>query len=448
MAHSYLRKCEGRDYERRRYIHTRIDITKLPPNQTLYYCLKNRLRYIEKFNVKSPEIIKKIILSSITREEKLSIKELEVLKFVSRKPYATYKEIAENFGISQPLVHRIMKKLRSKVGLREQILVDYGLFKLKQFVFIFKTNKGNLDYILNNLEGPFIVSRYISESYYKDDTVWGVVFFIVPNQGRALRDFVKLTAYLSKLMDEWYRYEIIGRSISLNLTFFDGERWQYDDVSWAYWLYKYIKENAWAFEKPNVMYYSKEPMDFDRFDLILLSYLMENPSYTLRYLKESIEKRYNISRSLTFINERRKRILSRCGKSIMIDGLNLRDMMMVFIETDKHMRELMMRYFAQFPMSFISPTDEGIAAALILPKGTAFSYAYMFKDFAEEFENLIIIPTFRNLGSGIDQDTLMRFWDEKRKVWMVGDFFESRIKNLRDFLGAIYKTKNFPTYNL
>ncbi|MHA1507003.1 MAG: hypothetical protein ACTSR0_07530 [Candidatus Asgardarchaeia archaeon] len=72
----------------------------------------------------------------------------------------------------------------------------------------------------------------------------------------------------------------------------------------------------------------------------------------------------------------------------------------------------------------------------------------MFKDFAEEFENLIIIPTFRNLGSGIGQDVLMKFWDEKRKVWLTGDFFEIRIKNLRNFLGVFYKTKNFSTYNL
>lgn len=432
MTQLYLKKCEGKQIIPKLYKHTNVNILNLPPNPNLYYKLKSRLNTILRYNLKDKDLIKRIILSAITRYETLRPRELAVLKSISENPNMRLREIAEKHNITITGASKIVRRLKEKTGLRFIIYPNYGLFKLKHFLYYFRVKEENVSTLKKLLKSPWLISFNLS-TISTSDIVYGWASFIIPNQKQVINDFIRFTVALRNVVEKWERIEISGMATGLNLNFYDGERWYFDEVSWTFWLLNQIKETPELFPRANVVHYSNTPMNFTRPDFLIFSRLLVDANVTIYTLKE-ILGRLGYSRSTSYINSIRKKIFSLIPKCIMIDGLGLRDMLVLFIQTaDPEKLDILYRFFSQFPLYVVYTSPTGIYAAIFLPEGKSLSFYYMFELLKREFEEVIMIPIFRNIGSGFSEAHLVRMWDEKRQIWDVGRYFIEKIKQINEY---------------
>jgi len=431
MTLLYLKKCEGKQVEPKLYKYSRINLVNLPPNPNLYFKLKSRLSTIFRYGVHDKDLIKRIILSAITRYETLKASELAVLKSLSDNPSMKLKDIASKHNITITGASKIVKRLQEKTGLRVLLYPDYGLFKLKHYLYYFRVKEENVPILQELLTTPFLLSFNIS-NISVPDYVYGWASYIIPNQRNTVNEFIRFTVALRNIVDMWERIEIQGMAIGLNLNFFDGERWYFDEVSWTFWLLNQIKENPHLFPVTNFYYYSKEPIRFTRADFLIFSRLIANANVTVKTINKILTK-LGYPRSPSYINQFRKKLFSIVPKYIMIDGLGLRDMIVLFIQTaDPEKLDLLHRFFSQFPLYVVYTSQTGIYAAIFLPEGKSLSFYYMFELLKREFEDLIMIPIFRNIGSGFSEEQLIRLWNEKMQVWIASNIFSEKIRKISE----------------
>ena len=414
----YLQRVEGKKAKPFQPKLININPNVIPLSKQLYYSLRNRLELIEKYKIRDKEKILRLLTTAFSLTEKISIKELTVLKEIVNNPETPYYKIAKKIGMAPSTVINLARRLERKVNLRYTLLPDYTLFKLRHYSIIFSIDNNIAPSVTKFLTSPFTLTINI-DTFAQRDRRWGWASFIVPNQPEILSRFHRWISRFQKNAYYLRIMEITKIAYGINLDLYDGTRWIFEDYVWSYGLFELMREH-WELFKPQRVYeYKNTPIKFDDIDFIIFSFLIKNEKFSLKKMQENLAD-FGIKRSISDISKRIKKIkLLNIPIMISFSGLDLTDMLTVHIECNNESKEILLRSLSQFPMYWLYPHSYGLFAFLLMPRGTAFSYVYLFEGIRSEFEDVVIIPRYTNLGGRLNARDLIKFWNTEKQKWIV-----------------------------
>lgn len=414
----YLDRFEGKKTSSLQPKYCNINPSIIPLNKHLYYSLKRRLELINKYKIYDKEKIIRLIKAAFATSEKISLKELNFLRLVIKHPEYPYYKLAKLMKTSPSTVMNYVRKLEKKLNLRYILLPDYSLFKLRHYSMIFSVDEDNLKRITNQLLTPFTLTINV-DTFSQRDILWGWASFIVPDQSDVLGRFKRWVLSIKKQTLYTRLIEIDKLSYGINLDLYDGVRWVFEDAAWSYGLFEFMRRNWEIFKPPTIYEYKKTSIRFDEIDFLLFSFLTKNEKQTLQEMKKNLA-RNGFDRSISDISKRIKRIKSTgVPTTVTFVGLDLTDLLTIYIECNKKNREILLRSLSYFPVYWLYPHKYGILSFLLMPRGTLFSFIYLIKGIRNEFEDMIIIPRYSHLGGHLDAFEIIKFWDTKKQKWIV-----------------------------
>jgi len=405
-----------------------------PKSRAVYDTIVYRLKMIKKYGIINPEQIKRLLSLDLVREKKLKRNERKFLEAFIAYPDKTYTEIARMLGVTPAAVIYNLRKFREKIGLRFVSLFDYTKFKLRNYV-VFVKFKHTYDkqVFFRVFDNPSLTS-FNFDTFSSEGRRWGWLGFVVPDQRRVLKEFKDSFVELEGILfDEARVYEIKGIGHGWNLERFDNRRWFFQEDMWLYGLLNFVEKYEDILPLPDIFWFSYEPIPFDNIDFLLFLFKKANYKASYRELGGLLrEQGYNLS--ITQIGERVKKLESfNVWKPyVHLAGLGLSEVLTINVECNDATREILLKALTEFPRYAVSIHDKGLLFMLFLPHGYGEKFAYLFDDFRNYVDDMLIIRRFTNIGSWLPVK-MHRMWNAKRRFWEVGKNYFNFYEKLKSF---------------
>ncbi len=406
-----------------------------PKSKKVYDTIIYRLKMIKKYRISDFEQIQRLLSLDLVREKKLKRNERKFLEAFIAYPDKNYTEIARLLGVTPAAVLYNLKKFKEKLGLRFVSLFDYTKFKLRKYV-IFVKFKHPYDKrtVFKVFENPSLTS-FNFDTFSSEGKRWGWLGFVVPDQRRVLKDFRDSIAELEGvLFDEVKVYEEKGISHGWNLDRFDNRRWFFQEDMWIYGLLNFVEKYEDILPQPDIFCFSYETIPFDNIDFLI--FLFKRVDYKISYQRiRSLLQEQGYDLSITQIGEKVKKLkfFNVWKPYVHLAGLGLSEFLTVNVECDDSMKEILLKALTEFPRYFVSIHDKGLLFMLFLPHGYGERFAYLFDDFREHVDDMLIIRRFTNIGSWLPIN-MHRMWNAKRRFWEVKRNYFNFYDKLKTFL--------------
>jgi len=406
----------------------------LPKSKIIYDAILYRLQMIKKYRITDPEQIWRLLSLDFIRERKLKRSERRFLEAFIMYPDKTYTEIARLLGVTPAAVLYNLKKFREKFSLRFVALYDHTKFKLRNYV-IFVKFKHSYDkrVFFKVFDNPSLIT-FNFDTFSSEGRRWGWMVFTVPDQKRTIREFKNsITELVGILFDELRIYENKGIGHGWNLERFDNRRWFFQEDMWVYGLLNFVEKYEDILPLPDILWFSHETIPFDNIDFLISLFKKVDYKSSYQELKYMLQEQgYKLS--VSQIGERVKRLESFNVWKPYIDlvGLGLSEVLTVNVECDEDMKKVLLKALTEFPRYFVSPHNKGLLFMLFLPHGYGERFAYLFDDFRDHVDDMLIIRRFTNIGSWLPIK-MHSMWNAKRKFWEVG-------RNYFNFYGKLKST--------
>jgi len=406
-----------------------------PKSKETYDTIIYRLKMIKKYRISDFEQVQRLLYLDLVREKKLKRNERKFLEAFIMHPDKTYTEIARMLGVTPAAVIYNLRKFEERFGLRFVSLFDYTKFKLRNYI-VFVKFKHFYDkrVFFRVFDDPFLIS-FNFDTFSSEGRRWGWISFVIPNQRKTLSKFKdSITELTGTLFDEVKVYEIKGMGHGWNLDRFDNRRWFFQEDMWIYGLLNFVEKYEDVLPLPDVFCFSYETIPFDNIDFLLFLFKTGNYRTSYQNLRDLLQKQgYDLS--ITQIGERVKKLESfNVWKPyVHLKGLGLSEVLTINVECDEDVREVLLKALTEFPRYYVSPHDKGLLFMLFLPHGYGERFAYLFDDFREHVDDMLIIRRFTNIGSWLPIK-MHRMWNAKRRFWEVGKNYFNFYEKLKTFL--------------
>jgi len=435
----YLARCDGLIKDSNPSITVKKDDMRAfdpylaPKSRAIYDTIVYRLKMIKKYRITDSEQIWRLLSLDLVREKRLKRNERKFLEAMIIHPEKTYTEIARLLGVTPAAVIYNLKKFKEKFGLRFVSLFDYTKFKLRKYIAFVKFKQSyNKRVFFKVFNSPFLTS-FNFDTFSSEGKRWGWIGFVVPDQRRTLREFKDSIVELKdRLFDDLRVYEERGMGHGWNLDRFDNRQWFFQEDMWIYGLLNFVEKYEDVLPLPDIFWFSYEMIPFDGLDFLIFLFKIVDYKISYQKIKGLLQEQgYNLS--ITQIGERVKRLqsLNVWKPYIHLDGLGLSEVLTVNVECDEDAKEILLKALTEFPRYYVTVHDRGLLFLLFLPHGYGERFAYLFDDFREHVDDMLIIRRFTNVGSWLPIK-MHDMWNAKRKFWEVGknyfNFYE-RLKS-------------------
>lgn len=436
----YLARCDGIIKDSNSNIVVKRDDMRtfnpylLPKSRPIYDTIIYRLKMIKKYRITDPEQVWRLLSLDFAREKRLKKNERKFLEAFVTYPDKTYTEIARFLGVTPAAVLYNLKKFKEKFGLRFVSLFDYTKFKLRNYV-IFVKFKHLYDKrtVFKILENPSLTT-FNFDTFSSGGERWGWIGFVVPDQKRVLKDFKdSITELEGILFNELRIYEIRGMGHGWNFERFDNKHWFFQEDMWVYGLLNFVEKYEDILPQPDIFSFSYETTPFDNIDFLIFLFKIVDYKISYKKLRGLLQEQgYNLS--ITQIGERVKKLKSFNVWKPYVDliGLGLSEVLTVNVECNESTREILLKALPEFPRYAVSVHDRGLLFMLFLPHGYGERFAYLFDDFRDHVNDMLIIRRFTNIGSWLPIK-MHKMWNAKRRFWDLGKNYFNFYEKLKSF---------------
>ncbi|MGQ4832729.1 MAG: hypothetical protein ACP6IS_02375 [Candidatus Asgardarchaeia archaeon] len=412
------------EYPRFKYIS--INPKYIPKTKSQEEKIIHRLTLIKKYRLKDPRMIIRILKTAIpTPKVRLNAEDLKFLNTLIEHPGIRVEKAAEIAKIPVSTAYRIRDKLKKVILLRTFGYPNLARFRLKNMIVTFEFFEDRTNQLKNMMTAnPFLFTLNIDAANVINGRVFGWASFRLPNSKKVLDEFYTwLVSFKEREIfpseDSWEILDTSRFIYSVNLDFFDGTQYLFDDSMMSIGLMKFLESVEVKTKKPMMFMELKgEPINFDKIDLILLELLQSDYFFKLKEARKALE-RHGFFRSEKNISMRFERLRKFMQPAITFVGLELTDYLYLFISTtDSDLKNRLHAFFYYLPMVYIAETNTDMVVYLKLPRGTAVRFLYQFSEMRNEFDKFVGIIAAFTQGARVRAE-LYKYWNEKRQRWEV-----------------------------
>ncbi|MGQ4833987.1 MAG: hypothetical protein ACP6IS_08815 [Candidatus Asgardarchaeia archaeon] len=398
----------------------------IPKSDEIKLLIENRLRMIEKYNIKDKELIKRFLSTIFIYQEKITRRDIHTLEYLVNNPTAQIKDLATFLNTTRVAAKAYLRRLIQKYRLRFYSLSDPTLFKLRHFVLFVTIPRDMIGLLRKILWTPFTMTLNLDTFAVYERKVDGWATFVVPNQERILNRFKDwVTAlYKYKLLADYELQEIHKMSYGMNFFLFDGKDWSLEAHKNVIASYSFIRENTHYLQAPKFLEYAyPKKVKFTTKEFLIYILSAYNLKMSITEIRKLIKENFNIDISISTIWRIRKKYEKYYHPTVRVNNIMLDGSLMVYIEPYKNddlSLDDLVKYFANaYPLYYIGVTSDGVICFLEVPSTKLASITYHLDSlFAEKVATYKIIPRYINIGRR-PMTVLAPYWNEKRQYWEV-----------------------------
>lgn len=406
--------------------HPKLQFLKLAISTEIAESLRNRIRILEEYRIRSVSRIQEMLLYGLERtsQRALTKDEISLLSILSREPLISISRLATRLKKSRYVASNTIKRLENDIGLRRLYSENRGKLKLTIFSLVFRTKSfeasQKFEAWVQQTQPLFLTSLVFDVSYRH-----GFITYAIPTQQRAHRLFEDRVQYFERTyMDQVHLHQVLEMYWNIRFDLYDHTAGQWRIPSELENLSEIPKPEEKGF--PNISYCNyvdlQSPVSFSRSDYLLANMTI-GPQHTLADLQELLESYgWHLSKNTIWVHLNRLKKETVISPMLYFSGAGFEEFICLSIYCKPNVKKQLQLLGSFLPAAFTYGTKQGVAIFLKRPTGWRGFIHKLIRDIPEIFviEDLLVIHQERNVGSGLQQNLYER-WNEKRQYWEFSD---------------------------
>ncbi len=424
----FIKRVDGFDLtdEERKYpTHAQFAHTTFTKGRDTAEGLKNRLRIIERYQIRDIQRIINIIASTAVSSPKgkLTLQEMQLIMELHKNPLAAQYELAQRLSTTAQVIKQKLTKLRRQFSLAVIHNVDYHKLKLTLIEVDFRTKSLKASEALEHFyrKTPPLWLRRIA---FDHDYRLGYLTYLMPDQPKAHQMLAKRVHWLEdEFFEESSSYKVLNSAVSVSFDSYDPitGKWflNIDTISEA--ILQFIRHQEkiptlirrWSFT---------EPMPFDRVD-----YILAQTPYIFGE-KKRIEIRQKVLEQYGFILSKktlwdREQKLHQAGlfyPAIWFDIPGLEEVVQFTIECAPECFDHLSRISSFLPYTYLQTSKTSLFFTFQRPNQCASITGLLIRMISREegVSKLRVIRYEPTFSPQMLTQTVTR-WDSSRQRWII-----------------------------
>lgn len=424
----FIKRVDGFDLtdEERKYpTHAQFAHTTYTKGRDTAEGLKNRLKIIERFQIRDVQRIINIIASTAVSSPKgrLTPREIQLILELHKNPLATQYELAQRLSTTAQAIRQKLIKLRRHFSLAVIHNVDYHKLRLTLMEVDFRTKSLKASEQLEHLyrKTPPLWLRRIA---FDHDYRLGYLTYLMPDQPKAHQMLANRVRWLEdEFLEESTSYKVLNSAVSISFNSYDpvAGKWflNIDTISEA--ILQFIRHQKktptqirkWSFT---------EPMPFDEIDYILAQtpYIFGEKQRIAIRQKVLEQHGYTLSNKTLWYRERKLHQAGLFHPAIWFDIPGLEEVVQFTIECAPECFDHISRISSFLPYTYLQTSKTSLFFTFQRPNLCSSITGLLVRMISQEegVSKLRVIRYEPTFSPQMLTQTVSR-WDNSRQRWII-----------------------------